>query len=298
MMPSSPPLRLSAEAIAQLQQHPDFTDAIVAAARGSLELHRAGRLMNWILSDRARALLPFLLLYLDATTQPGDPRSGVTTSRMKAFCVETELCSEGRATAMLALMRLSGFLEPVPGKDDKRVHRSRPTHKLLESVRARLTRQFNAMALVIPQMRDAAHRIGDPHFERALWRLLGEQFLSGVRIMDYAPDLAFFAERSAGMVILFRLLLSGEAGDTLPPSRPLPISIAALAREFKVSRTHVLRLLRDAEAADILERRGQEESLVLRPKLTAAALDMFAAMFLFMWDPVRQALDEVKHGGT
>ena len=83
--------------------------------------------MNWMLSDRAKALFPFVLLYLDATAHPDDPRSGLTVSRMKAHCANTGLCSPGSAAAFLALLQIRGFLEPAPMAADRRVRRLVPT---------------------------------------------------------------------------------------------------------------------------------------------------------------------------
>jgi hypothetical protein len=85
----------SRAAVTALQQHPQFHAAVMASARGSIGLYRGGRLWNWVLSDRARALLGHAVLYLDATARPDDPRSGLTATRLKALCVETGSAAPG-----------------------------------------------------------------------------------------------------------------------------------------------------------------------------------------------------------
>jgi DNA-binding Lrp family transcriptional regulator len=67
-------------------------------------------------------------------------------------------------------------------------------------------------------------------------------------------------------------------------------SVAGLARRFKVSRTHVLRLLRAAEREGHIKRTGDHyDAIVLQPHLAGAALNLFATMYLFLDRGVRAA---------
>jgi hypothetical protein len=285
------PVRPSREAVARLRAHPDFVRAMIASARGSVALHRNSRMVSWMLSDRARALLPYVVFYLDATSRDDDPRSGLTVSRAKALCAETGICSPGRAAACMALLQFGGFIMPAPASADRRVRRLVPSEKLKAVQRERLVRQFGAIAIVMPEVADALPLVGDAGFERAFWRHVGEQFIGGVRVLDYA-DLGLFAERNAGMVILFSLMLAGQADDRTLPAGPLAIPLAEIARNFQVSRTHVLRLLRDAEAAGFLAREGAPDRLRFLPPLVDALQDMFAALFLFMGGNACRAMAE------
>lgn len=274
---------ISHASVTELQQHPKFETAVAASMRGSIELHQSGRLSNWILNDRARAWFGHALLYLHATAQPGDPQSGLTPARIKDLAVEAGICSAGRATAMLSLMRAAGYLERAPGTADKRVRRLAPTVKLLDVQRQRLRRQFEAIAIVLPEAQGALASLGRPEFENALALAIGQEFMSGTRLLSYAPDLEPFAEYSAGMVVLFSLMLATKAQDSFAIGGPLAVSISELARRFRVSRTQILRLLREAEETGFLARMGTNyESIVLRPKLKRDMLNMFAAICLFL----------------
>lgn len=286
------PVKPSREAIARLRAHPDFIPAMLASAQSSVALHRNSRMANWMLSDRARALLPYVVFYLDATARDDDPRSGLTVSRAKALCAETGICSPGRAAACMALLQIGGFITPAPASADRRVRRLVPSEKLKAVQRERLVRQLDAIAGVIPQVADAQPLLGDPDFERAFWLRLGEQFIGGVRILDYA-DLGLFAERNAGMVILFSLMLAGQGDARTLPSGPLAIPLAEIARSFQVSRTHVLRLLRDAEAAGFIAREGAPDRLRFLPPLVDSLQNMFAALFLFMGGNACRAAEDV-----
>jgi hypothetical protein len=281
-----------------LRADPKFEAAVASSMRGSIDLYQGGGLSNWILSDRARAAFGHALLYLHATARPDDPRSGLTAARVKELSVETGLCSAGRASAMLALMRVAGYVAQAPSAEDRRVRRLVPTEKLLGVQRARLRRQFEVIAIMLPQARDVLPLFGREDFERALGRAIGLQFVSGFRILSAAPDLTPFAERSAGMIVLFSLLLAAETGGSFVTDKPVAISIAALSRRLRVSRTQILRLLRAAEESALLARAGSNyETIVLLPKLKHDLLNMLAAMFLFLAGAAAEAMAATEPAG-
>ncbi|MFZ5673061.1 MAG: hypothetical protein ACOZAM_08865 [Pseudomonadota bacterium] len=248
-------------ALAMLRAHPRFAEAMRASAQGLIALHRRNRVMSWFLSDRPLALIGHAVIYLHLEGRADDPLSGLTPSRFRGFCRANRLCSPGRASAILAFLRLTGHIEAVPHPGDRRVTQLRPSEKLMEIARARLARQFPVVALLRPDVAPAVEALGDPDFETALFRAFGAWFISGSRILDHAPRLHLFAERDAGMLILYGLMLAGSPDDEVVPVKPVPVSISALAKQFQVSRTHVLRLLRDAEAAGLLSRGADTISL-------------------------------------
>jgi DNA-binding MarR family transcriptional regulator len=113
----------------------------------------------------------------------------------------------------------------------------------------------------------------------------------GMPGLSHSPELALFAERDAGMIILLRLMLAGEADDAFAPTRPVPVSISALGAKFGVSRKHVLTLLRDAEAEGFVQRTGERnDRLTLLPRVHDAAQTMFASIFLFLAHCTHEAL--------
>jgi hypothetical protein len=103
----------SPEAVATLRGHPRFPAAMRHAANSAVELYRGDRLLNAMMSDRARAIFTHVALYLHyGGSRSGDP--GLTVGAMKDLCVELGLCSRGRCEAMLALMRAAGLFVAMP----------------------------------------------------------------------------------------------------------------------------------------------------------------------------------------
>jgi hypothetical protein len=89
-----------------------------------------------------------------------------------------------------------------------------------------------------------------------------------------------FDGRNGGMSILYKLATSGRDGDTYPPRLPVSVSVIGLSRQFKVSRSHVLRLLRDAEALGLLRRNVEETTVTLAEPLRAALVEYHAASLM------------------
>ena len=290
---SSPANPATPEAIVALRAHPRFGAAMHASASGIVVLYQGSLLLNWLMDDRARLLFGYLALYLDLCRDPADPTSGLTPSRVKAYCAEFGLCSAGRATAMLSLMRFGGFLAPDPTVTDRRQRRLVVTERLVALLTQRWRLHFGAMAPLFPDGAAMLTATDDPALRAPLVRAMHERFAAGFRFVTHAPRLGLFGERAAGMLIVASLITCGEADDTMPPSRPVPISISALARRFAVSRTHVLKLVRDAARDGLIGRIGEGgDHILLQPRLAEAAQNFFATMFLFFADCAREALAE------
>ncbi|MBS0532780.1 MAG: hypothetical protein JSR72_01865 [Proteobacteria bacterium] len=279
------------EAAAALAAHPRFARAMRATASGLASMYHGRHLLNWLMDDRGRMLLGYLAIYLHATRDPRDPSSGLTPTRIKALCTEFDVCSPGRAGAMLSLMRFSGYLAPDIDIADRRQRRLVATDKLYALLRSRLTMHYTAMAPLFPDGAAMLAALDDKFVDGALVAAMMKRYRAGFRLVSAAPELGLFGERNGGMLILASLIAAGEEDDTVPPSRPVPISIAALARRFAVSRPHVLKLVREAEDQGFLERPGPDMRVViLKPALIEAARRFFASSYLFLADSMREAM--------
>src|SRR4051812_17884273 len=96
--------------------------------------------------------------------------------------------------------------------------------------------------------------------------------------------------RDAGMVILLSLALAGPAGGPFPPVAPVQLSINGLATAFSVSRKHVLALLRDAQAAGLLERAAAGDQITILPRARTAIEILLATISLFLAQGAAQSL--------
>jgi hypothetical protein len=285
----------SREALAQLQAHPGFATAMREAATGFVELYQGNRVLNSVLNDRGRAIFGLVTLYLHFAP-PRDGRSaGFTVTEAKELCVEHGVCSAGRAGAAIMLMRLVGYLEPLPDVGDRRKRLYGATERLVAIHEARWRRLFAAMAPLCAEGEGPAlvAALDDPRFTPAYVRRLGDDYCAGVRLLHHVPQLRLFAERNAGMLVLFSLLVSMPGSDSLLPGAPVQVSVSGLARRFAVSRVHVLKLLRDAEVEGFIARAGSSQEIAFTPRLVEAVRDFLATMFLYVARSVRMARTEM-----
>lgn len=148
------------------------------------------------------------------------------------------------------------------------------------------------MAPLLPDGAALLAALDDPTFVRALVIAMGERFRAGFRFVTDAPELGLFAERSGGLLILANLITAGAPDDSVPPTRPAPISIAGLARRFSVSRPHVLKLITDAAEQGLIAR--SEVGVSITPVLADGLMNFFARMYLFFADCGREALQATR----
>ena len=287
---------LSPAAVAALIRHPRFPDAMRAVLTDNVRLYKGNRIVNYVGYDRGRLVISIMAFYLHATRRPGDPASGLTAQRLKSLCVEQDVCSPGRARAILSLLRLFGYVVPAAGSD-RRFKRLEPTELLISMLQQRWRVVFDAVAMLLPEGQAARASLDHADFLAAFVLRVVDHYRTGLRALQFTPELRPFAERNAGLVILFSLVIAGDAGDTMPPARAVRISISELARRFSVSRAHVLRLLRAAKAEGLLDPgRGAHEAVMLLPPLSRALTQCVAIMFLFFAHCARGALSEVSAG--
>jgi DNA-binding MarR family transcriptional regulator len=269
--------------------------AIVA---GNIRLYRGNRVLNHIISDRGRLLIGLFAFYLHASRRPEVPGSGLTAHRLKALCVECDICSPGRAGALLSLMRLFGHVRPATDPGDRRLKRLVPTELLIASVRERWQLIFSAIVPLLPEGATALAALDRDEFLMALTRIMAKHHRAGVRPMKLAPELSSFTDRNSGLKILFSLIMAGEPDDTVPPTRPVHIAVSELARRFSVSRVQVLRLFRDAAAAGLIERTESARGPAIRllPPLSIFITRLLAAIFLFFAYCASAAMTELDAG--
>lgn len=274
---------------AELKAHPSFPEAMAASAVSLVELYSGNRLLNRVLNDRGRLLFGFFALYLHAL--PEAEGGGLTVSRMAALAAETGVCSRGRAKAMLALLRWGGYLAPAENEGDRRQKPLVPTSRMVTMQQQRWQGQYKVIAMLDPRVAEVPAAIADRMVFDALIIALSSAFRAGYRVLDQAPALADIADRDSGLMILMALFAAETQGREAP-------AIAELARRFHVSRAHVLQLLKDAQARDLLARDGGAGSGRLTDAGRAALVDFFVASFAFLGGAARVALDEVAARGA
>lgn len=265
----------SRERRAQLQATPGFAAAVRTTARGLAQHHRGNRLLNAIISDRGRFLAT--LFVLDLHFRREEDGVGLTPGRLKELCVEQNVCSATRAGALLALMKLGGFVEAAPRGPDGRLRELIPTPKLIAQQSARWRCYLIGSEALLANAARAQALLDDPEFVSRAVRLMSAHFRAGFRFVDHAPNMRLFTDRNGGMFVLLSLL----ATDRVSSDELIQISISELARCTSTSRAHVIKMLRDAEADGLLHR-GNGGGIRILPPLERDVGEFFALCYLWV----------------
>jgi DNA-binding MarR family transcriptional regulator len=281
----------SMAALDAVKAHPAFPDAMREISGSFAKLYRGDRVLNTVGTDRWRFLISVFAIHLHSD----NPQRGLTAGRLRRLCADNKICSPGRASAMVNLMRSFGQLETVPNTEDRRELLLMPTERLMTWHRERFAVFFNGMAKVLPEGADALAALGSAAFLPRFISQLSRSFLVGFYYVDHIPDMKLFFERNSGMMVLYTLLQSAPAENAFPPTGAISVSHSAIGRQFGVSRVHVRRLLQDAVKQNLLARVGdKEDQFRVLPRLVEAFRHTIAMYIVHYAQCIRATLAEIE----
>lgn len=263
---------LSGKGLAELRCHPGFRMAVRSYASGNLERYRSlGPVERWIVADMGRASLSGAALSLDAIGR-------LTPATLLASRpVSTGEVSRGRARLYLQRAITNGFIAPAepaaPLRGDARLSTMPRFHSVMTGV---LGVALRAAAPMVPASASALERIAQPDFALRLLAQLGTLISSQPSLFPLTSPVQLFQSREGGSRLLEEMIVRQ------PPERERLLqsctySHSAFASASRCSRAHVIRLLRDAEAAGYL--RGDGRVMTFAPELSDDVERYFAATF-------------------
>jgi DNA-binding MarR family transcriptional regulator len=262
----------SEDAYGRMMSHPRFAEACRMTATSTLSRNAADSNVIRLMKDGARATYGVFTLYLDS-------KGGLTLSTIQKFCDDTGLASPGRSAAIMIQLWMTGYLSRNKDEKDRRISRYKPTAGLEAAIRDIFRDELTALALMEPDAKRVADHLDDDAVFRAYLMEVGKG-LEKILRRPTKTDIALFVERNAGLGILYKMALSGEPVDTYPPRLPLIINITDIARQFEVSRSHIHRLLNDAEKRGLLRRNADETSVAFEESLRTEIGRFHAGLYM------------------
>jgi AraC-like DNA-binding protein len=276
--------RVPAPVFARMVSHPQFGKAARAIAANMLLAREDDKALDGIFKDAGRYVAAMWAMYLHAS-------GGLTLPRLKQMSTQSGYLSPGRARAMLLYMRHLGYVAPVSGRKRAEPVRYVPTETFTHAWRKHLRAAFEAAQIVEPGVAAVLDRLDEPAIMDSLSRARSEDLLASARDSDQNnPFLRVFMHRHAGMQIVWTLLL---ADKTFPPRNPLPISIAALARRFEVSRIHLRRMFDDAVRERLLTFDADGAATLTAP-MRAMLEFLYAIQLIRLLGATAQTLAEIE----
>jgi hypothetical protein len=272
LMQWDPGVGISAENYARLRADPRYARAVRTFASNVLAAGDADRLLDGVLKDAGRNVAALSAVYLHFT-------GGLTLPRLKALCASFGFISAGRARALLLYLRYLGYVERSTTHKKGAPALYVPTARFLDTWRDYQRTILNAVQILEPAVGLLIDRFDEPGVFETFSRKLCEVFLDAAHQADVdAPYFRVVLHRNAGIQIV-HALLAAEPDDVFPPVRPIPFSLSATARRFRVSRVHVRRLADDAAREGLL-RFADEGTIALEPAGRMAIDHVFATQMI------------------
>jgi hypothetical protein len=256
---------------AEMAAKPRFSEASRAHLGATLAMQAGNPMVLRLANDGVRLMLSYLSLYMDA-------KSGLTRQGVRELFTELNLSSPGRAAALLMQLRLMRFIEVAPEQPDRRSKRYIPTAAMKNAFIELMDMGLQITAMLEPEAASFVPLFQEPVFFKGFVLSMGTGLVRMIQRQDAAPR-DMFVDATAGHLMLYRLIL-GVDEESYPPHGELPFVATALAKEFRVARSHVRRTFdRAAERGHI--RYGEDHrSITLTEPFRAHLADLHAAMFV------------------
>ena len=259
--------------IQAMRAHPQIEAAMRHSVTRSVAYYDTAPVMHRNLKDVSRFLLGVVALYLDAT-------GGLTHRRLRELSGQTGIVSAGTATALLLRLRLIGYVAPAETLPNGATRLYRPTAAMITAFRERFRIELEACALIDSRVAPVLDQLEEPEVFPHLMSVMGEDAINAARHPRAdAISIDRLALRTAGMLIMFHLMLEADRGEAFPPVGEAQVSVSSLARRYEVSRSHVLTVLRDAEEMGLIVRLG-EGRWRLEPLLGEVFRTFYAVLYL------------------
>jgi hypothetical protein len=253
----------------EILAHPLFEPARIAFVDAVLGLYEDDPFLIRLLLEAARQVMFGVIMCFHARYDEADRSTWPTMGRLQETMAQFGLSSSRRIEALVARLVHSGFLEMAPSKQDRRVRILVPTERMFAHDRDWLAAHYLPLQVMFPDpgYNQAVER--DASFQRAQ-RLVAMDFSGrGAHILASNPGIMLFLSRDAGVMILIKLIQMAHAAGA---GAPEGLSYADIGARFGVSRTHVRKVLLEAERAGFVRLSGRGGRFV---ELTPAVMQVF-----------------------
>ncbi len=248
--------------------HPALHGAIRQQSRLLLEAYEANPRLASVFATQQRWLMAQTALALhfriDAAAQPG----GLSAARFFEAIARNGVASRNTADAFLKEMLKYGYAQHAPaGAADRRAHPLEPTQASIDAVRGWLMVHLSTLDRLDADRgggRRLATFLGDPEALATLQPLIADGLLSSQQVRAPEQTFSLFTWLDNGGIVMDWLIAGIEEAAAGTGRFPTGIvSIAAMADWLKLSRTHLARKLREAEAMGSIGWQGKRGHSVM-----------------------------------
>ena len=257
----------------EILAHPQFSAARAAFVEAVLALYEGNAFLNRLLLEAVRQVTFNMIVQLYCCYDEADRSTWPTMRLLKQQMVLFGLSSPRRIEDLVAKLVRFGFLERHPSQQDGRVRLLTPTAKMMSLDLDWLAALYRPLQVMFPDRGYSQPIKRDPAFQRVQRAVALSFSAKGADILASNRGMMLFHTRDAGVTILIKFIqMTAAAGNGVAE-----LSYSDVGARFGVSRTHVRKLLQDAERADLVRLSGQGGRLVELKPAMLGAFDRFVA---------------------
>jgi hypothetical protein len=243
--------------------HPALHPCVRAQARALIQTFEANPRLASVFATQQRWLMAHIGLALHFRRESGDYRKEVTVARFIDVIRQNSVASRNTADAFIKEMLHYNFIEYLPAGHDGRIRPLQPTAATLEVVTGWVMAHLQTLDALDGASRLATF-LGRPDGLARLQPLVADGLLSSNPVREPKQTFSLFTWLNNGGVVM-DWLISGvdprhASLDQIPTG---VVSIGDFANWLKLSRTHLARKLRDAEALGSIGWLGQRGHSVM-----------------------------------
>jgi DNA-binding MarR family transcriptional regulator len=236
-----------------------------------LKIYEHDPLLNRLLNDAGRGVVSLTLLSLHAAFDENVRATWPTMRQLQQTVALYGVSSARRVNDIVSRLIRAGFVTARAAPSDKRARILEPTAKLIAHDLDWLRAHYVPLDLLFPRPGYELPVGRDPAYRKA-HRAIGSQMARhGAKIMDMSSEVMLFMSRDAGIMILFKLM---ERAFEETGAGASQLALSDIGDRFGVTRTHVRKVLKDAEDAGLVEVRGRQFSPT---RALSAGFDRFFA---------------------
>ena len=253
-------IALSADAIAG---HPGLHAAIRQQSQLLLQVYDGNPRLASVFGTQHRWLMAQAALALHFRALSSSGESGISVARILAFITEHDVASRNTADAFVKEMLKYGWARQVPDAVDRRTRPVEPTEASIDALHGWL-----GIHLATLDRLDRGQRLetflGTPGALAAMQPLIADGLLSSSRVRTPEKTFSLFTWLNNGGLVMDWLIAGIEETDAdAERVATAVVSIAVLAERLKLSRTHLTRKLKDAEALGSVGWHGKRDQSVM-----------------------------------
>lgn len=238
-------MALTVEALAA---HPALHTRLRHQARLLLDAYEASPRLSSVFATQQRWLMGHIALSLHFRGVTAGERGAFTAARFFEAIARNGVASRNTADSFLKEMLKYEYARRLPGGADRRSHPLEPTPASLDAIRGWLMVHLSTLDGFDDGQR-LATLLDTQDSTAILHPLVADGLLSSPRIREPAGTFSLFTWLDNGGVVMDWLIAGMEEAPAGTERIPTGVvSVAAMAEWLKLSRTHLSRKLRDAEA--------------------------------------------------